>query len=239
MGQTTSRLGLYLPGGGSTGLITPDEPADIDKINDNMSKIDAEAGVFLCTSSTRPSTPYNGKIIFETDTQETRIWSSSTSSWRIVGGSPVGTVINFAGSTAPSGWLIANGDAISRSGYPALFSVIGTTYGSGDGSTTFNIPDLRGRVPIGVDGGVNRVTSNNALGQSSGSQSHTLTVNEIPAHDHLTVASGRIWYDTGANLQNGSFHLGSLQTPRTGMTGGGQAHNNMQPYLVVNYLIKY
>lgn len=84
MGQNTSRLGLYLPGGGSTGLITPDEPADIDKINDNMTKLDADAGAYVCTSSTRPATPYNGKIIFETDTRKTLIYKSATTSWEPV-----------------------------------------------------------------------------------------------------------------------------------------------------------
>lgn len=84
MGQNTSRLGLYLPGGGSTGLITPDEPADIDKINDNMTKLDADAGAYVCTSSTRPATPYNGKIIFETDTRKTMIYKSATTSWEPV-----------------------------------------------------------------------------------------------------------------------------------------------------------
>lgn len=84
MGQNTSRLGLYLPGGGSTGLITPDEPADIDKINDNMTKLDADAGAYVCTSSTRPASPYNGKIIFETDTRKTLIYKSATTSWEPV-----------------------------------------------------------------------------------------------------------------------------------------------------------
>lgn len=84
MGQTTSKLGLYLPGGGSTGVITPDEPADIDKINNNMSKIDADAGVKIVTSSTRPAMPYNGMLIYETDTKNTRVWRSSNSTWELV-----------------------------------------------------------------------------------------------------------------------------------------------------------
>lgn len=84
MGQTTSRLGLYLPGGGSTGTITPDEAADIDKINDNMSKIDAAAGATICTSGTRPASPYNGKLIFETDTLQVRVWNAGTSTWNAV-----------------------------------------------------------------------------------------------------------------------------------------------------------
>lgn len=103
MGQNTTRLGLYLPGGGSTGLITPDEAADIDKINDNMKKIDTETGAFVCTSSTRPSTPYAGKLIYETDTKYFRTWNASTSSWDLVGGTTY-PAANLTGSVA-----IANG----------------------------------------------------------------------------------------------------------------------------------
>lgn len=97
---------------------------------------------------------------------------------------PPGMVQAYAGSSAPTGWLLCAGSAVSRTTYAALFAVIGTTYGAGDGSTTFNLPDLRGRVPVGVDGGAGRVTSNNALGQSSGEQSHTLSAAEMPAHTH-------------------------------------------------------
>lgn len=103
MAQTTSRLGLYLPGGGSTGTNTPDEAADIDKINDNMSKIDAAAGATICTSGTRPSSPYNGRLIFETDTRQVRVWNSGTSTWDLVGGTTY-PAANLTGSVA-----IANG----------------------------------------------------------------------------------------------------------------------------------
>jgi hypothetical protein len=99
MGQTTSRLGLYLPGGGSTGLITPDEPADIDKINDNMVKIDAAAGVRVVTSSTRPSSPYSGLLIFETDTGFTRVWSGSE--WLGLGAENVRGITIFNSETEP------------------------------------------------------------------------------------------------------------------------------------------
>jgi microcystin-dependent protein len=99
------------------------------------------------------------------------------------GGSPVGTVVPYAGSTAPPGWLVADGSAVSRSTYSELFAAIGTTYGAGDGSTTFNLPDLRGRVVVSV--GSNGDVS--ALGESDGavepqrSPSHT---HIIPAHSH-------------------------------------------------------
>lgn len=105
-----------------------------------------------------------------------------------------GTVLPFAGSTAPSGWLLCYGQAVSRTTYAVLFSVIGTTYGAGDGTTTFNLPDLRGRVTAGKDnmGGTaaSRLTTAGAgidgstLGAAGGSQNHTLTTAQMPAHNH-------------------------------------------------------
>ena len=114
-------------------------------------------------------------------------------------GVPIGTVLDFAGSTAPEGYLLCFGQAISRSAYASLFSVIGTTYGAGDGSTTFNLPDFRGRVGAGRDnmGG----TSASRLSFSFGSQSGTLgasggtldyeylTIPMLPAHNHNVYLS--------------------------------------------------
>lgn len=107
---------------------------------------------------------------------------------------PVGTVTDFAGSTAPTGWLLCYGQAVSRAGYSTLFSVIGTTYGTGDGSTTFNVPDLRGRTSVGKDdmGGVaaNRLTGGTGgivgatLGAVGGEQAHQLTTSELASHAH-------------------------------------------------------
>ena len=101
-------------------------------------------------------------------------------------GNPSGLIAPYAGSTAPSGWLLCGGQAVSRSTYATLFTAIGTTYGTGDGSTTFNLPDLRGRAPHGVDnmGGTaaNRVTSGGSgitgttLGAVGGTETHTLTI---------------------------------------------------------------
>lgn len=110
---------------------------------------------------------------------------------------PVGSVLDYAGSTAPSGYLLCYGQAISRNTYSDLFGVVGTTYGSGDGSTTFNVPDLRGRVGVGKDdmGGsaADRVAADDAhtvdgasLGATGGVSEHQLTVAETAAHDHDT-----------------------------------------------------
>lgn len=118
-------------------------------------------------------------------------WSGGVSG---KGAAPIASILDFAGSSAPSFWLLCFGQAISRTTYSALFGVIGTTYGPGDGSTTFNVPDLRGRVTAGVDnmGGVaaGRLTvtyfGGNAsiLGTTGGLESHTLITAEIPSHTH-------------------------------------------------------
>lgn len=153
----------------------------------------------------------------------------------------------YAGTTAPTGWLLCYGQAVSRTTYADLFTAIGTTYGSGDGSTTFNLPDLRGRVIAGQDdmGGTsaNRLTSpinGDNLGATGGSQSHTLTTAQIPSHSHSMGSNSRVQM----GLDNGTTYAGyspsqySVTTYSTQSTGGGQAHNNMQPTIILNYIIK-
>lgn len=95
---------------------------------------------------------------------------------------PVGTVVPFAGSKAPNGWLLCDGAAINRVAYAPLFEVVSETYGSGDGSTTFNLPNLRGRTAIGS--GENTGLTSRALGQTLGAENHVLTVGEMPNHAH-------------------------------------------------------
>lgn len=94
-----------------------------------------------------------------------------------------GIITTFAGSTPPAGWLPCDGSAVSRTDYATLFAVVGTTYGAGDGSTTFNLPDLSGRVVIGVSG-------THALGSTGGSETVTLTENQLPAHVHEVPQHG-------------------------------------------------
>lgn len=91
---------------------------------------------------------------------------------------PAGIVIPFAGNTAPQGYLLCDGSAVSRDTYSALFTAIGTVYGAGDGSTTFNVPDLSGRVVLGV-------SQSHALGTTGGEETHTLTEQELPTHSHV------------------------------------------------------
>jgi microcystin-dependent protein len=94
---------------------------------------------------------------------------------------PTAVVNPFAGATAPDGWLLCDSAAVSRITYAALFAAIGTTYGGGNGSTTFNVPDMRGRVPAGRDAGQSEF---NSLGEAGGAKTHTLTSAEMPSHTH-------------------------------------------------------
>lgn len=162
-----------------------------------------------------------------------------------VGGAsaPVGTVMPTALSNAPVGWLLCYGQAISRTSYASLFNAIGTTYGSGDGTTTFNLPDLRGRVVAGKDnmgdtaaGRLTSAVAGSTLGASGGAQTHTLSAGEMPAHAHTLNNSYADLPSEGIALNAGGGRAPSSYT--TSSAGGGAAHNNVQPTIILNYMIK-
>ena len=146
---------------------------------------------------------------------------------------PIGAITEFGGSVAPTNWLFCNGQAVSRTEYAELFAAIGTNYGEGDGSTTFNVPDFIGRVPVGLDAEDNDFDE---LGDFGGEKTHTLTVNEIPEHNHTFNFS----FGSAPPLsgQQGAYLLAGRSNDAIASTGGGQAHNIMQPYLVTNFIIK-
>lgn len=147
---------------------------------------------------------------------------------------PAGTGAMWFSNTAPTGWLICDGSAISRTTYSFLFAVIGTTFGVGDGSTTFNLPNLKGRVPVGRDAAQ---TEFDDLAETGGAKTHTLTTGEMPAHSHGLSA---LKYDTGGsgvpNMTLSGVTSGIGES--TDSAGSGGAHNNLQPYVVINYIIK-
>jgi microcystin-dependent protein len=219
---------------------------------------------------------------------------------------PAGALMPYAGAAAPTGWLLCDGSAVSRTTYAALFAVLSTTYGVGDGSSTFNLPDLRGRVIAGQDdmGGssANRLTGlsggvdGDTLGAAGGAESHTLTSAEIPAHTHpatststststasssasssasvsdpghshsYSVASPNVgngsssdssapWQQSNSTTNTGHVGTGISVSVSTSVTttvstttnttttvnnntGGGGAHNNVQPTMILNYMIK-
>ena len=182
---------------------------------------------------------------------------------------PIGGLIDFTGSTAPnSSFVLPYGQAISRTTYSTYFSLVGTTYGTGDGSSTFNIPDLRGRVVAGKDdmGGsaASRLTSSYfgtsaaVLGAVGGSESHSLTTAQLASHSHAntltdpghahTVTNNPFYTNNAAgNLAGGSgagvANVG-ISTNTTGITitnasaGSGNAHNNTQPTIICNKLLR-
>ena len=154
----------------------------------------------------------------------------------------IGMGMDFWGTTAPAGWLFAYGQAISRTTYSALFAVFSTTFGTGDGSTTFNMPDKRGRASFGKDnmGGssADRITAQtggwngDTLGAAGGTETHTLDATQIPAHTHGLATSGNLSAGGGATRVSG----GGSDT-NSGSTGGGGAHNNLPPGIVCNYIV--
>jgi microcystin-dependent protein len=235
-----------------------------------------------------PSSPVNGQ------TFGNYTYDSTAGAWRsssVVSGVPSGCMMQFLGTVtqtvsggvatatgAPTGWILCDGSAVGRLAYASLFAVIGTTYGAGDGSTTFNLPDLRGRVPLGVGTGTdtNSTSQSFSLGAKSGEFTHTLSTSEMPSHNHsgstadgatLTGAmnfhgAGTRTFNAGSSgiVSNGgqrnsypvlpgsagsaaSFDSWSVNASHghslsIASNGGGAAHNNLQPYITVNYILK-
>ncbi len=150
---------------------------------------------------------------------------------------PIGSMIPFGSQdNIPSNWKICDGSAVSRETYAELFNVIGTSYGAGDGSTTFNLPDKRGRVSVGLD---SSQTEFNTIGKKGGEKTHQLTIEEMPSHNHGYTRSRLFFSDPGGqNAIAYNNNIGQAIGAATSNTGGGKTHNNLQPYEIDVWIIK-
>lgn len=162
---------------------------------------------------------------------------------------PAGTVLDFAGSVIPPGFLSCNGNAVSRTTYTDLFNSIGTAFGVGDGTTTFNLPNFSGRTSVGSGTYIDSVSGSvtRSLAQTMGAASHVLTEAQMPSHTHIQNAHDHSLGRATSNflLAEGVYGGFAATASNTGAatatnqnTGGGTAHNIMQPSLVLNKMIK-
>ena len=242
----------------SDGLNSPDHAGQHADANDAIEALEAKVGV----NSSAVTTSHD---------------------YLIKNNTPAGVINMWATTTAPTSWLLCDGTAVSRTTYAALFTVISTTYGVGDGSTTFNVPNLKGKVPVGRD---SADVSFDSMGETGGAKTHTLLTTEMPVHTHVqdshnhtqnshnhtqnshthggSVGTGEFLYrdgayNTGFNSWVGNVYLAITWNGATaGATavnqaqtstniaatatnqnaGSGGSHNNLQPYIVLNYIIK-
>lgn len=157
----------------------------------------------------------------------------------IVGGVPVGGIVEYpSNKNIPDGWLECNGSAVSRTEYNELFYVIGTENGEGDGSTTFNLPNMKGRVAIGLDTSDNDF---NVIGKTGGEKTHTLEVEELPGDVVAGGTSNKTWAVAAwGDFSGSAYPVTTINNENNQLTHGinYQPHNNLQPYFVTKFIIK-
>lgn len=229
----TSYIAAKVTGVNNDGTVNVSIPPDDNRyVNNVLNKsneiLSVGDSVELCTK--------NGKLSNAWVALKHGASTSSGGGNYILDDLPIGAQFAYSNANEiPLGCLVCDGSAVSRTDYSELFAVIGTTYGAGDGSTTFNLPDKRGRVSVGLDTAQDEF---NAIGKHIGEKKHTLTIDEIPSHSHR----GR--YLTNSNIST-AYNVGYRVSPSAenptdfnDYVGGSQSHNNIQPSEVDIWLIK-
>lgn len=236
------------------GLNNVDNTADLDKPISTAAKkalnnkVDKEEGKGLSTNDYTnedkakliPTGGTTGQVLAKKSDADNDVeWVNQTGGGSATGDTlPVGSIMPYPKATAPENWLICDGSAISRTDYSELFNAIGTTFGEGDGSTTFNLPNIKGRTIVGLD---TDDTDFNTIGKTLGEKTHTLTVAEMPEHNHKQSLDGGNSGNSGNAAYSWSIPANQyLYTgdDLAGKTGGSQPHNNIQPSFVATYIIK-
>jgi microcystin-dependent protein len=198
------------------------------------SEVDAEFDALVTHVATKidePAAPSEGDLLVYTS----GVWTATSNA--LV---PSGAITAYGGSAAPTGWLNCNGASISTTTYADLFAVVGYTYGGA--GANFNLPDLTGRVVAGLEASATRLTTGGSgingatRGATGGTETHTLTTSEMPAHTHTNSMVNSGVDSENAPAQN-IYEPGGGGTA-TGSTGGGNAHQNVQPTIVLMYIIK-
>ena len=250
--------------GSSSYLLGTNDTADV--LLNNISPMDANQpngladGIIQIQTALGPGTDLVGAL----DNLSERLAVQMPADGRVI---PPGTIVMTGRNTAPSGWLICNGSAVDRTQYAELFAAISTTFGAGNGTTTFNLPDMRGRVAAGVGtgtgggaSGTGAPTGGTALAAVSlsgwfGTNDVTLTSAQIPAHTHPITDPGhthgqnggtggpeatRLTSDTHDTPTNSADPTDSATTGITvnNNTGGGGSHTNLQPTVGLNFIIR-
>ena len=250
--------------GSSSYLLGTNDTADV--LLNNISPMDANQpngladGIIQVQAALGPGTDLVGAL----DNLSERLAVQMPADGRVI---PPGTIVMTGRNTAPSGWLICNGSAVDRTQYAELFAAISTTFGAGNGTTTFNLPDMRGRVAAGVGtgtgggaSGTGAPTGGTALAAVSlsgwfGTNDVTLTSAQIPAHTHPITDPGhthgqnggtggpqatRLTSDTHDTPTNSADPTDSATTGITvnNNTGGGGSHTNLQPTVGLNFIIR-